>query len=278
MTQLETLLQCYRTIAPLSRDEERAAFTALRNGDLSQVDRIARANIRFVISIAKPYLRNDVSLADLVASGCVGLLRSIGDFDHTQGFKFITYAVWWTRQQILFDFPQLRLRNPVRRPVSVDQLAEQSVAACTVLEQELQRAPTYDEIFDRIETTTGKPVTCGMRERLLDTRFEPLRLDDPVFDHDEATYHDRLANNEDLHAQLEADELAYHLADLIGTLPEREQKIIRSYFGFDGPRHTIEEIGTQIGVTRERVRQIKERAVEKLRHRAEYSALTESIT
>lgn len=275
MTELETL-QSYRTTNPLSRAEEREAFAKLRAGDTSQTDRITRANLRFVISVAQRYVRPDVGFGDLVSSGSVGLLRAIKDFDHTQGFKFITFAVWWIRQQILLDLPQLKQRNPVRIPTNVYHLQEQVYHARTALEQDLLRPPNHDEIFVRIESTSGKPVTPGMRERVLQTLREPLSLDHPVYDTEDYTHQDRLAIDENIHQSVEEGELRLQIEALIDTLSDRERLIIRAYFGFGGQNcRSLEAIGVEHGITRERVRQILEVAKGKLRQQASLSALAE---
>ena len=265
----------YLTTSPLSRQEEIEAFIALRAGDTSQVDRITKANIRFVIEIAKPYVRSDVSIRDLVASGCLGLLEGIKRFDHTKGFKLISFAVHWIRQSILLDFPHLKQRSPVRYPVNVHQLHERIQHTRPQLAQTLQREPHLEEIFDEIAHTHPKLASEGMKERAIQTRYEPLSLDEPLYEDDHATYHDRLSNGEDILTQLEADDLHKLIAQLVDTLSEREQKIIRSYFGFDGQARTLEVIGGEMGITRERVRQIKEKAVDKLKRRAATGALAE---
>ena len=267
----------YLTTDPLTREKELDAFIALRAGDTSQIDRITRANIRFVIDIAKPFVRPDVSIRELVASGCVGLLKGIMRFDHTRGFKLISFAVHWIRQSILSDFPQLKMRSPVRYPTNVHQLHERIQGTRPRLSQTLQREPALEEIFDEIGKTHPKLVTAGMRARATDTRYEPLSLDDPVHSDglNETTYHETMGEEDDTQGLLEAEEIRLSVGHLVDQLPPREQRIIRAYFGFDEPARTLEEIGSEIGVTRERVRQIKERAMVDLRRWVSRSPLAE---
>jgi RNA polymerase primary sigma factor len=245
----------------INRDEEGRLAKGIRTGDSESLDKMVRSNLRFVVSVAKKSQNQGVLLPDLINEGNVGLIRAAHKFDETKGIKFISYAVWWIRQAILQALAEQSriVRVPLNRAGALHRIGRRSSS----LLQELGREPTIDEIAQGLDLTQEEvtstlaisqshlsldaPLAPGDDNRLLDylpDQFSPQPEDE--------TYEHALKNTVD-HA--------------LSTLKEREAKVLRLYFGLDDQEPmTLEEIGSLLGITRERVRQIKERALSRLRH------------
>jgi RNA polymerase primary sigma factor len=231
-----------------------------RSGDEEAVARLVRANLRFVISVAKKYQNRGVSLNDLIQEGNVGLVTAARKFDPDQGVKFISYAVWWIRQAILAALANQgrAVRVPLNRASDLARIFRERER----LKQELRRDPTLEEVA-RAAALTPEVVTS-----LQTLNAAEIRLDAPIGDSDDSQLVERFMWDE-AHEPEEAVEerlLAEQIDRALETLQPRDAKVVRLYFGLDGGReHTLEEIGNMLGVTRERVRQLRDRALRRLR-------------
>jgi len=234
-------------------------YRALR-GDEEAVGRMVRANLRFVISVAKKYQNRGVSLIDLIQEGNVGLVTAARKFDPDQGVKFISYAVWWIRQAILAALANQgrAVRVPLNRASDLARIFRERER----LKQELRRDPTIAEIAEAAHLT---PEIVTSLQTL---NAAEIRLDAPIGDSDDSQLVERFMWDE-AHEPEEAVEerlLAEHIERALETLSPRDARVVRLYFGLEGGReHTLEEIGNMLGVTRERVRQLHDRALRRLR-------------
>ena len=234
-------------------------YRALR-GDEEAVGRMVRANLRFVISVAKKYQNRGVSLIDLIQEGNVGLVTAARKFDPDQGVKFISYAVWWIRQAILAALANQgrAVRVPLNRASDLARIFRERER----LKQELRRDPTVAEIAEAAHLT---PEVVTSLQTL---NAAEIRLDAPIGDSDDSQLVERFMWDE-AHEPEEAVEerlLAEHIERALETLSPRDARVVRLYFGLEGGReHTLEEIGNMLGVTRERVRQLRDRALRRLR-------------
>jgi RNA polymerase primary sigma factor len=229
-------------------------------GDEEAVSKLVRANLRFVISVAKKYQNRGVSLIDLIQEGNVGLVTAARKFDPDQGVKFISYAVWWIRQAILAALANQgrAVRVPLNRASDLARIFRERER----LKQELRRDPTLEEVAEAA-SLTPEVVTS-----LQTLNAAEIRLDAPIGDSDDSQLVERFMSDE-AHEPEEAVEerlLAEHIDRALETLQPRDAKVVRLYFGLEGGReHTLEEIGNMLGVTRERVRQLRDRALRRLR-------------
>ena len=258
---LDKYLNDISKIDLLTGDEEATLARKIREGDQDALERMTQANLRFVVSVAKQYQNQGLSLSDLINEGNVGLMKAAKRFDETKGFKFISYAVWWIRQSILqsiVEYSRL-VRLPLNKVSSYKKVNEAFVSFV----QEFEREPSNEELAELLEIKP-KEVT-----NLLKGGIRHLSMDAPIGgDEGDATLID-LFNGEDqdlpdlgLMAQSMKDELKHGLA----MLSPREVEVLSSYYGLNGHSSlTLEEIGDLYGLTRERVRQIKERALRRLR-------------
>jgi len=252
----------------LTREEERDLARRIRAGEKAALDRLVQANLRFVVSIAKQYANQGLSLEDLINEGNLGLIKAAHRFDEERGFKFISYAVWWIRQAMLQSLAEHSriVRLPLNRAGTLYRIGKVS----RQLDQELGRAPSPDEIAARLNISP---------EEVQDTMVianTHVSLDDPYSaDKDDTALVDYLtdetqaAPDEETYASALSDDLERAL----GTLSERERRILTLYFGLGGDEPmTLEDIGKKLNLTRERIRQIKEKAIQRLRHstRAKY--------
>ena len=250
------------SIYPLiTREEEAALARRIREDDQEALDTLVRSNLRFVVSVAKKYQNQGVSLSDLINEGNLGLIRAAHKFDETKGIKFISYAVWWIRQAILQALAEQSriVRVPLNRAGALHRIGKRANA----LLQELGREATHAEIAEGMEISeeeVAKTMAISQTHVSLDAPMTPgedNRLLDYLADTEHATPEEEtieLALVESVHAAL-------------GGLKEREAKILRLYFGLDGAEPmTLEQIGAVLNITRERVRQIKEKALSRLRH------------
>jgi RNA polymerase primary sigma factor len=244
---------------PLSREQEIELFQRARAGDDQARQKLVLANLRFVVSVAHEYKDYGLSLIELISEGNIGLLEAIRRFDETRGFKFITYAVWWIRQAILKALAEHG--KAARPPMSQINDLQKIEKEAGLLAQELGRAPTYDEIAARVDISrerTRNAVEVGQQD---------ISLNSPAYPDEEtpllAVFSTAQESIDDLY---EKSRMKETLRACMGVLDAREHQILRSYFGLeDTAPKTLEEIGESMGVTRERVRQLRNRALEKMR-------------
>jgi RNA polymerase primary sigma factor len=244
----------------LTAEQEVAVARRIVAGDSEAMHELIRANLRFVISVAKKYQNRGMALTDLIGEGNAGLLTAARKFDPDQGVKFISYAVWWIRQSILAALA--RQGRTVRVPLNRTADLSRIVRSAESLRQELERQPTPEEIAH----ATGLAVEVVRSLATLNS--SDIRLDAPVDTEGDRSLIDRFAADEqsDPEAQVMDQLLTEEIDRALRSLPARDAKVLRLYFGLnDGREHTLEEIGGLLGVTRERVRQLRDRALKRLR-------------
>jgi RNA polymerase primary sigma factor len=259
---LEKYLQEIGKVELISAEEEVKLAERIRQGDQRALDRLTRANLRFVVSVAKQYQNQGLSLPDLINEGNLGLIKAAHRFDETRGFKFISYAVWWIRQSILQALAeQARI---VRLPLNKVGLTSKINRAYSQLEQEFEREPSTEEL--------AQLLNVGIEEINSNLGFAArhVSMDSPLADGEDSTLMDVMHNP---NASL-ADEEVEHVQSLqteihrsLSTLTERQQEVIRYFFGI-GVDHplSLEDIGVRFNLTRERVRQIKDKAISRLKN------------
>ena len=244
----------------LSVEEEVELAQKIKKGDRRALERLTRANLRFVVSVAKQYQNQGLSLPDLINEGNVGLIKAAEKFDETRGFKFISYAVWWIRQSILQAIAEQSriVRLPLNQVGSVNKINRE----LNKFEQEHERRPSVDEIADRIDLPEEKI------EEAMKANTRHVSMDAPFVDGEDNSLLDVLADNNMPMADkaLVQESLRKEIDRAIELLNDREQKVVRAFFGIGSPEMTLEEIGDKYNLTRERVRQIKEKAIRRLRH------------
>ena len=244
----------------ISIDEEVELAQSIRKGDQKALDRLTRANLRFVVSVAKQYQNQGLSLPDLINEGNLGLIKAAQKFDETRGFKFISYAVWWIRQSILQAIAeQSRLvRLPLNQLGSVNKINK----VLNKFEQENERRPNIEEIADQINLPEEKI------EEAMKANGKHISVDAPFSEGEDNNLLDVLVNNDAPMADkaLVAESLKSEINQALQILNERERNVIEAFFGINQQEMTLEEIGSKYGLTRERVRQIKEKAIKKLRN------------
>lgn len=241
-------------------EEEVELAQRIRKGDKDALEKLTRANLRFVVSVAKQYQNQGLSLPDLINEGNLGLIKAAEKFDETRGFKFISYAVWWIRQSILQALAEQSriVRLPLNQVGSLNKINK----AFNKFEQEYERTPTPEELADTLELPKEK-VTDTLR-----VSGRHVSVDAPFQEGEENSLLDILINSDSPKAdnKLISESLMKEIERALSTLTERERDIIRFFFGINCQEMTLEEIGEQFGLTRERVRQIKEKAIRRLRH------------
>ncbi|MCH8299577.1 MAG: RNA polymerase sigma factor RpoD/SigA [Candidatus Marinimicrobia bacterium] len=246
----------------LKPDEEIALAKKVRSGDESALEKMTRANLRFVVSIAKRYQNQGLSLGDLINEGNLGLIKAAKRFDETRGFKFISYAVWWIRQSILQALAEQS--RVVRLPLNRVGVMNKVNRTLGDLEQKYEREPTAEEVAEVLEmTSVDVSDTIQMSSR-------HLSVDAPFSGNDENSLLDVLRDDgsySEPDSPLIEESLKMEVDKVLSSLSEREAEVIRLYFGLVNERSmTLEEIGDRFKLTRERVRQIKEKSIRKLRH------------
>ena len=244
----------------LTTDQEVELAQRIRKGDKRALERLTKANLRFVVSVAKQYQNQGLSLPDLINEGNVGLIKAAEKFDETRGFKFISYAVWWIRQSILQAIAeQSRLvRLPLNQVGSVNKITRE----LNKFEQEHERKPSVDEIAERVELPEDK-IADAMK-----ANSRHVSMDAPIADGEDSSMIDFLSgDSSNTDRELAIESLKAEVSRILKLLTDKEQKVLRAFFGIDGsPEMTLDEIGEKYNLTRERVRQIKEKALRRLRH------------
>lgn len=243
----------------LTTDQEVELAQRIRKGDKRALERLTKANLRFVVSVAKQYQNQGLSLPDLINEGNVGLIKAAEKFDETRGFKFISYAVWWIRQSILQAIAeQSRLvRLPLNQVGSVNKITRE----LSRFEQEHERKPSVDEIAERVDLPEDK-IADAMK-----ANSRHVSMDAPIADGEDSSMIDFLAgDSSNTDRELAIESLKAEVSRILKLLTDKEQKVLRAFFGIDGsPEMTLDEIGEKYNLTRERVRQIKEKALRRLR-------------
>lgn len=239
-------------------EEEVELAGRIRNGDRAALEKLTRANLRFVVSVAKQYQNQGLSLPDLINEGNLGLIKAAEKFDETRGFKFISYAVWWIRQSILQALAeQSRI---VRLPLNQVGLANKVNKAYQRFEQEFERRPSAEELAEVLELPVDKIVD------ILKMSGRHVSVDAPFVEGEDNSLIDVMVNEDSPNADrgLINESLRTEVGRALATLTPREADILRKFFGIGVPEKTLEEIGEELNLTRERVRQIKEKAIRRL--------------
>lgn len=265
---LDKYLQEIGKIDLITADDEVKLTKRIKEGDQAALDRMVKANLRFVVSVAKQYQNNGLTLGDLINEGNVGLVKAAMRFDETRGFKFISYAVWWIRQSILQALAEQSrvVRLPLNRVGTLNKLNR----TFAMLEQKFQRDPSTQELADVMEVAPDEiteTVEMGSRQ---------ISINAPFLQGEENGLLDVLENeSEDTpDSRLIASSLRQDLQRSLSTLTQRESDIISLHFGLNGESAmTLEEIGLKLSLTRERVRQIKEKGIQRLRHTSRSNVL-----
>jgi len=265
---IEKYLEEIGGFSPLPPEEEIELTRNIRKGDSDALDKLVKANLRFVISVAKEYQGQGLPLQDLISEGNLGLIKAAQRFDETRGFKFISYAVWWIRQSILQALAEQSrvVRLPLNRVGAINKVGR----VLEKLEKRYGREPSMHEVADNMEMTDYEVAD------VLKTSARHLSLDEPFKEEEgnnllDVLESDRYAPPDD---SLMQESLKEEIDKVLVTLKPREAEIIRLYFGLEGDRPlTLEEIGEHFQLTRERVRQIKEKALRRMRHRSRLEPL-----
>ena len=244
----------------ISVEEEVELAQRIKKGDKKALEKLAKANLRFVVSVAKQYQNQGLSLPDLINEGNVGLIKAAEKFDETRGFKFISYAVWWIRQSILQAIAEQSriVRLPLNQVGSVNKINR----ILNQFEQENERRPSLEEIADQIDLPEDK-IADAMK-----VTGKHVSVDAPFVDGEENSLLDVLPNVDAPMAdkELVMESLREEVSRLLKTLNERERNVIEAFYGINQREMTLDEIGDKYGLTRERVRQIKEKAIRHLRN------------
>jgi RNA polymerase primary sigma factor len=252
----------------ITPEREKELGARAQKGDEEAIQELARANLRFVISVAKKYQNRGVSLTDLIQEGNVGLVTAARKFDPEQGVKFISYAVWWIRQAILASLANhgRAVRVPLNRASDLARIFREKER----LKQEKGREPSSEELAEATD------LTPELVESLQTLNAAEIRLDAPIGDSEDSQLVERFITEEAAEPEIEVESrlLTEAITEALSTLEARDAKVLRLYFGLEGEReHTLEEIGNMLGVTRERIRQLRDRALRRLREGERGSAL-----
>lgn len=244
----------------LTADEEVELSQRIKAGDKAALERLVRANLRFVVSVAKQYQNQGLSLQDLINEGNLGLVKAAQRFDETRGFKFISYAVWWIRQSILQAVAeQARI---VRLPLNQVGALAKAKKASALLEQKLQRRPTAKEIGDAVDLPEERV------EQLMGLNSRVVSTDAPLDDEDDSNFLDVFVNNDETRTDtiVEQESTSKAIRMSLDILNDKERTVLCLYFGLGTPReYTLEEIAMKLNISRERTRQIRDRALKRLK-------------
>ena len=265
---LDKYLQEIGKVDLLTPDEEVELAKRIKDGDQMALEKLTKANLRFVVSVAKQYQNQGLSLGDLINEGNLGLIKAAQRFDETRGFKFISYAVWWIRQSILQALAEQSriVRLPLNRVGSLNKISK----TFSELEQKYEREPSPEELAEVLDVTTSEVVDT------MKISGRHVSMDAPFVQGEENSLLDVLENDGDEKpdSELMNDSLRREVQRALSTLTQREADVITLYFGLNGEHAmTLEEIGEKFNLTRERVRQIKEKAIRRLRHTSRSKAL-----
>lgn len=251
----------------LTADEEVELAQQIKKGDRKALERLTKANLRFVVSVAKQYQNKGLSLPDLINEGNLGLIKAAERYDETRGFKFISYAVWWIRQSILQAIAEQSriVRLPLNQVGSVNRIARE----LNKFEQENERKPSVEEMADRIDLPEEKIAEA------LKINTHHVSMDAPFADGEDNSLLDFLPNTDSPSTDnvLDQESLRTEIGRVLDVLNDREQKVIKAFFGIGMQEMTLEEIGDKYNLTRERVRQIKEKAIRRLRYNTKSKTL-----
>lgn len=258
---LDKYLQEIGKVDLLTAEEEIELAIKIKEGDKKALEKLTKANLRFVVSVAKQYQNQGLSLGDLINEGNLGLIKAGKRFDETRGFKFISYAVWWIRQSILQALAEQSriVRLPLNRVGALSKIGR----AYSNLEQEFEREPSADELAEELDMDV-KEVTDTLK-----ISSKHVSVDAPFAQGEENRLLDVMKNDEQPSPDnmLLSESLKTEIASALSSLPEREAEVLRLYYGIETEHAmTLEEIGERFNLTRERVRQIKEKAIRRLRH------------
>jgi len=258
---LEKYFQEISKVDMITADEEAELARRIRSGDKAALEKLTKANLRFVVSVAKQYQNGSMTLGDLINEGNVGLIKAAEKFDETRGFKFISYAVWWIRQSIMQALAEHSriVRLPMNRVSSLNKISR----TFSELEQKFQRDPMADELAEVLEISEQEV------ENNLKISNKKVSMDAPFINGEGNSLLDVMEDEQidSTDSSLMHDSLRKEVQMALSTLSSRESEVISSYYGLnDSQPLTLEEIGDRYGLTRERVRQIKEKATKRLRH------------
>lgn len=258
---LDKYLQEIGKVELITAEEEVELAQRIKQGDRAALEKLTKANLRFVVSVSKQYQNQGLSLPDLINEGNLGLIKAAQRFDETRGFKFISYAVWWIRQSILQALAEQSriVRLPLNKIGSINKINK----AYAKLEQEFEREPNAEEIADILEVTENE-----VKESMKNAGRH-VSMDAPLIQDEDNTMYDVLRSEEAITPETELlyESLRKEIDRAISTLTPREADVIKLYFGLNGSHPmTLEEIGEKFDLTRERVRQIKEKAIRRLKH------------
>lgn len=265
---LDKYLQEIGKVALITSEEEVSLAKRIREGDQVALEKLTKANLRFVVSVAKQYQNHGLSLNDLINEGNLGLIRAAQKFDETRGFKFISYAVWWIRQSIMQALAEQSriVRLPLNRIGTINKVSK----AFSDLEQKFQREPSHQELAEALDIS-AEQVSESMK-----ISVRQVSVDAPFVKGEENGLLDILADEtlENPDSGLIGDSLQKEIRRSLATLTKRESDVLCFYYGLNGESAmTLEEIGNKFNLTRERVRQIKEKATRKLKHSSRSNAL-----
>uniref|UniRef100_UPI0040251D8A sigma-70 family RNA polymerase sigma factor n=1 Tax=Prevotella sp. TaxID=59823 RepID=UPI0040251D8A len=251
----------------ISAEEEVELARRIKTGDRKALEKLTKANLRFVVSVAKQYQNQGLSLPDLINEGNIGLLKAAEKFDETRGFKFISYAVWWIRQSILQAIAEQGrvVRLPLNQVGSVNRINK----VLSKFEQENERRPSVDEIADKTDLPHEKI------EDVLKVNTRQVSVDAPMADGDGTSMIDFMQSDSDSSTdeELLKESLRAEIASALSVLNDRERNVIEAFYGINQPECTMEEIGKRYGLTRERVRQIREKAIRRLKQNTQNKML-----
>ena len=251
----------------ISAEEEVELARRIKTGDRKALEKLTKANLRFVVSVAKQYQNQGLSLPDLINEGNIGLLKAAGKFDETRGFKFISYAVWWIRQSIPQAIAEQGrvVRLPLNQVGSVNRINK----VLSKFEQENERRPSVDEIADKTDLPHEKI------EDVLKVNTRQVSVDAPMADGDGTSMIDFMQSDSDSSTdeELLKESLRAEIASALSVLNDRERNVIEAFYGINQPECTMEEIGKKYGLTRERVRQIREKAIRRLKQNTQNKML-----
>ena len=258
---LDKYLQEIGKVELITAEEEVSLAQRIKQGDRAALEKLTKANLRFVVSVSKQYQNQGLSLPDLINEGNLGLIKAAQRFDETRGFKFISYAVWWIRQSILQALAEQSriVRLPLNKIGSINKINK----AYARLEQEYEREPNAEEIADILEITENE-----VKESMKNAGRH-VSMDAPLIQDEDNNMYDVLRSEEAITPETELlyESLRKEIDRAISTLTQRESDVIKLYFGLNGSHPmTLEEIGEKFDLTRERVRQIKEKAIRRLKH------------